>query len=740
MKNKTKLEVAGAIFLALCANISSWAVDFPSASGDISSATDWGGTLPSTTTPVRFNTNNGVYTAANDVQFGAMTVTAANVTFNMGVGEGEDPRSIKINRLEAFKKNQVLTLNGGLWDVQNGFFITAAKDKSKNGGNQLLAVTGGAVVTNVGTFRIAYKDSGNTVQLTDGSKMYVANGYWDYGRGVSNALEVLSGSEIVFSGYLRDSSFDSSTPTVPTYSWPRITVSGAGSKLRITSTAAAGATAGFTLGYNYGGGVFTVSDGAEASTVGGVGMGFSAYAPESSAVIRSGGSFQIAKNLVIGAASSTFGHVLAVSNATSAATISGELHLGSKASTHSNAIVIDDGGRVSVSGNVFVSSGEDSCSNRVVIAGGGELALSSEWKISNGARSHDNVVVVTGGGKITGNKAMRIADSTTARGNRVEITDGGELHASTIYLGGYSGAGTTGGGCTSLLVSNATVKCTRVVFGQSPTCVSNRLTVTGRNTDFSMSYDSQCYLFGVGSHHELELSDGASWSHDVTINLDSNACSNRLTITRGAKLSITGSSDFISGIGASSGANRVEVLDGASLEVGGSINVTHRENVLVVSNATVSAGVRLYVGNAVNSSVVDSICGNRFEIYGTNSVVSTDGAFNIYRDSTLLVSLPEEGYVGNAAPVRANSASIAASATLAIEGIAEMRRCTKRTSSRIALIHTATGVTVPSDTIDAVNASFVAAGAPDCRLYVSADGKDLMLKVPLCKGFNFTIR
>ena len=73
-----KLAIAGVIFLFLCANSSSWAVDFPSASGDISSATDWGGTLPSTTTPVRFKTNNGVYTAANDVQFGAMTVTAAN--------------------------------------------------------------------------------------------------------------------------------------------------------------------------------------------------------------------------------------------------------------------------------------------------------------------------------------------------------------------------------------------------------------------------------------------------------------------------------------------------------------------------------------------------------------------------------------------------------------------------------------------------------------------------------------
>jgi len=731
-----KPAVAGAAFLALCANISSWAVDFPSASGDISSASDWGGTLPSTTDPVRFKTDNGVYTATNDVQFAAMTVTAANVTFNMGVAAGEDPRLLKFKSFMAPSKDQSILLNGGIWDFQGGNFSCCDRNTNRKSSNQLITLDGGAIVTNIGSFRMSYRDNYNALRLVNGSKMYFSKCDWDYGEGKSNAVEVLSGSELVASSYIRDSYYKSSDGT---YTCTRFLVSGTGSKIRLTGTVSTSGWLDFSLGSVYAGGSLTVADNALVESALDFVMGKGTAGHETRATVRSGGTMTLAGNAVVGSAESTFGHVLAVSNATSAISLEGDFKIGSGKNAHGNSVIISDQGAVSCV-KMYVGGGSGSCSNTLAVTDNGTLALSSEWYVGKEAGSHDNTVTVSGGGRITG-LAVRMADSTTAYNNRLILTDGGKLTASgLVHLGGYSSAGTAGGHNNSLYVSNATLKCTRLNFGMAPSAVSNTVFIAGSETSFTSTYTGILYLFGVGGWHEMTLADGAVWSHHTSIYTDDNAFSNRLVVTRGAKFSIGGTGNFISGIGELSCANRVEVSDGASLRAGNNIYVTHRDNVVAVSNATISAGGRLYVGNQVEGDLADYICGNRFEICGTNPVVSVGTTFGIYRDSTLLFNLPEEGYAGNAAPVQASNASISASATLAIEGIAEMRRCSKRTSSRIALIHTAAGVTVPSATIDAVNASFAAAGAPDCRIYVSDDGKDLMLKVPLCKGCVFCIR
>ena len=730
-----KLAVAGAVFLALCSNISSWAVDFPSASGDISSASAWGGTLPSTTDPVRFKTKNGVYTAANDVQFGAMTVTAANVTFNMGVAAGEDPRLLKFKSFMAPSKDQSILLNGGIWDFQNGYFSCCDRDKNRQSSRQLVVLDGGAIVTNVGTIRISYRDANNTLRLVNGSKMYFSKCDWDYGAGKSNAVEVLSGSELVASSYIRDSYYTSGDGT---YTCTRFLASGTGSKIRLTGTVSTSGWQDFSLGSVYAGGSLTVADNASVDSALDFVMGKGTAGHETLATVRSGGTMTLAGNAVIGSAESTFGHVMAVSNATSSVSIEGDLKIGSGKNTHGNSVTISDNGAISCF-KMSVGGGSGSCSNTLAVTDSGTLTLSSEWYIGKEAGSHDNTVTVSDGGRITG-LAVRMADSTTAYNNRLILMNGASLTSRIVHLGGYSSGGTAGGHNNSLYVSNATLNCTRLNFGMAPSAVSNTVFIAGSETSFTSTYTGNLYLFGVGGWHEMTLADGAVWNHHTSIYTDDNAFSNRLAVTRGAKISIGGTGNFISGIGASSAANRIEVSDGASLRAGNNIYVTHRDNVVAVSNATIFAGGRLYVGNQVEGDSAEAICGNRFEICGTNPVVSVGTAFGIYRDSTLLFSLPEEGYAGNAAPVQANSASISELATLTIEGIAEMRRCSKRTSSRIALIHATTGVTVPSATIDAVNASFAAAGVPDCRIYVSADGNDLMHRVPLNKGCAFCIR
>ena len=441
-----KLAVAGVVFLFLCANSSSWAVDFPSASGDISSASDWGGTLPSTTDPVRFKTNNGVYTAANDVQFGAMTVTAANVTFNMGVGAGEDPRLLKFKSFMAPSHDQSVTLNGGIWNFQGGNFSCCNRDTNRSSSRQLVLLDGGAVVTNIGSFRISYRDNYVTLRLANGSKMYFNKCDWDYGAGKSNAVEVLSGSELVAASYIRDSYYTSGDGT---YTRNRYLVSGTGSKIRLLGTVSTSGWADFSLGSIYAGGSLTVADGAAVEVASSrsfvMGKGEKGY--KSSATVLSGGTMDLAGGAYIGQADSTFGHTLAISNANST---------------------------VSVTGDFRVGHGASSCSNSVIVTHGGKLALSTEWYMGKGAGSHDNTVTVSSGGTITSG-AVRIADSTTAYNNRLVLTDGGTLNASgLVHLGGYSSAGTAGGHNNSLYVSNATLRCTRLNFGMAPSAVSNK--------------------------------------------------------------------------------------------------------------------------------------------------------------------------------------------------------------------------------------------------------------------------
>jgi hypothetical protein len=69
-----------------------------------------------------------------------------------------------------------------------------------------------------------------------------------------------------------------------------------------------------------------------------------------------------------------------------------------------------------------------------------------------------------------------------------------------------------------------------------------------------------------------------------------------------------------------------------------------------------------------------------------------------------------------------------------------MRQCSERDKSRIPLVCSDSGVTVPAGIVESVNASFVSAGAADCCIYVSDDGKNLMLKVPFRKGSVFIVR
>ena len=729
------MALAAAAGVVLCVG----AVDFPSATGDIASAADWGGALPTTTDPVRFAANNGAYTASADVQFAAMTVTAVNAQFNMGVDEGEEPRSLKFKSFMAPYYRQTIALNGGVWDFQDGFFSLCDKNTNRQSSRQLVEIDGGAVVTNVGLFRIAYRDNYNTLRLSNGSKMYFSKCDWDYGEGKSNTVEILSGSELVASSYIRDSYYSSGDGT---YTHNRFIVSGEGSKIKLTGTVLTSGWEAFALGATYAGGSLTVADGGRVESALNFVMGKGAKGWDCSATVHSGGTMSVSTNIIVGSAESTFGHVLAVSNSSSVVSLTGNLSVGSGKNSYANKVIAADDGEISApSGRLNLGSGAGSCSNTLYVVDGGKLTVSSECKIGEGAGSHDNTVIVSSGGTFNAGNAIRISDSTTACNNNIHVTDGGSfLVVNKVHLGGYSSNHTKGGHNNSIYVSNGTFKCSLVDFGMSATSVSNKLVISGSETDFGMTYSNGSLgLFEYGGWHEMILSDGASWEHNKQIYVGSNSFSNRLVVTRSASFSVLGAG-LSSGSGAVSHANVMEISDGASASVSGRIELTKKDNVIVMSNATLQVGEGLYVGRTISDVEAGDISGNRFEIYGSNSTVSVSGEFKLYRDSVLRIDLPKTGYADNTAPIQVAKFAIDSTATLDIRGIYRMRQCGERDKSRIPLICSDSGVTVPAGTIESVNALFVSAGAADCCIYVSEDGKNLMLKVPLRKGSVFMVR
>ena len=730
------MALAAAAGVVLCVG----AVDFPSATGDIASAADWGGALPTTTDPVRFAANNGAYTASADVQFAAMTVTAVNAQFNMGVANGKEVRRLKFESFMAPSHDQAVFLNGGVWDFQGGDFSCCNKKTNRQSSRQLIMLDCGAIVTNVNLFRISYRDSYNTLRLSNGSKMYFSKCDWDYGEGKSNTVEILSGSELVAASYIRDSYYSSGDGT---YTHNRFIVSGEGSKIKLTGTVLTSGWEAFALGATYAGGSLTVADGGRVESALNFVMGKGAKGWDSSATVHSGGTMSVSTNIIVGSAESTFGHVLAVSNSSSVVSLTGNLSVGAGKNSHGNKVLVADGGEISVpGGRLHLGSGSGSCSNTLYVVDGGTVAVSSECKIGEGAGSHGNTVIVSRGGTFNAGNAIRIADSTTAYDNNLRITDGGSLIVrNKVHIGGYSSDNRSGGHNNSIYVSNATFSCSVVDFGVSPTCVSNRLHVAGSQTRFSMTYGSgSIQLFGKGGWHEMMLSDGASWEYPTTVYMDSNAFSNRFVITRGASFGISNGGSLFSGSGAASGANRMEVSDGASVNIEGRVELTRRDNVISVSNATFTVGKELYVGRTITGVTDVDISGNRFEIYGTNPVVTVGAEFRLYRDSTLQINLPESGYADNVAPVQASTFVLSDRATLDIKGAVAMRECRERTKTRIPLVSTRSGVSVSDGIIESVNSAFVSAGAADCRIYVSEDGKNLMLKVPFRKGSVFVVR
>ena len=290
---------------------------YPQATGDIADngATGWNGEMPDATGLAYFQQANGRYTAGGDVKFGAVSV-GKNTTFDI-----EASRTVTLSSMYIANNNVSCLMNGGLWD----FSVAAVPSSINTIPNRTLAacnqnaqsgttltLAGGCIATNITLLRIQYNSSGNTLKITDNSRVYAEKAQLFVRKGVdpcNGLLEVSSGGMLtLMGGNFQDTAAVRDVDLVQTDTMNKVLVTGNGSKI------SAGKNNYFVIGHAYGRNSLYVENGGELVVPYCFRLGASANANNNLAVFDSGAKATL--NEVYLGVNGSFGNRLIVSNST----------------------------------------------------------------------------------------------------------------------------------------------------------------------------------------------------------------------------------------------------------------------------------------------------------------------------------------------------------------------------------------------------------------------------------------
>ena len=207
---------------------------YPTAGGDISTAADWGGTLPATDDAVVFS--NGTYTAANDVGFGAVTVYGGG-TFDFT----DDPTRTITLTVERDTKDaafigtgangSTLAFKGGTWYFAHGGIVNFGYSESRNSSaNRTILLSNGVCFTNAYVVRAFASEYYDTFRMTGQSSIFCTGRFvLANGSAKGTVAEILDGSTV--------SAYCLATDSQPSNGGPSFTViAGEGTCVTTTST------------------------------------------------------------------------------------------------------------------------------------------------------------------------------------------------------------------------------------------------------------------------------------------------------------------------------------------------------------------------------------------------------------------------------------------------------------------------------------------------------------------------
>ena len=437
---------------------------FPSAGGNLASATEWGGTLPGTGDKIKID-QAGDYTLSGDVTFNSFYVSIGGCNFTFGnhsmTASASSGRGFGVEPIGGAQT----VFSGGLFDLSGTANIQACNVAPVE--SSTVVFTNNCVVTNVNYFIATRGCKKNAkVSISGGSKVYAKELYVAYDGGTEGVLDIYDGGQV----HVTSRIYSEANGTVNSYAGHTLRVSGEGSRLNYT--AGNNVSWGFrqscntlmcidggTVNFSGTGGINLGGSGSNVGATGNVLFvehGATAIFP----IIRSntdynrifvgdGASLTTAKLLV-----SSRQNEIILSNATL-----------SCSSTDFSLATVDNS-----TGNVFRAIGSDSSlalpeskywfqsghHNMFSLEGGIKLNVQCDALFTN---SQHSVFRVTGaetefgdsdGGLSNrfyiGDKNNQVTDACAS--NVLEVSDGAVFHSNNIYLMGIGNA---------LVVSNGTV-------------------------------------------------------------------------------------------------------------------------------------------------------------------------------------------------------------------------------------------------------------------------------------------
>ncbi|MBP3404884.1 MAG: hypothetical protein J6N18_02195 [Kiritimatiellae bacterium] len=223
------------------AGLTAVAAVFPSPSGDLASASDWGGALPGN--DERITLSNGTFTVSTDVEFGGIErVYNTRNAPNVMVIDQTEQKDVKVlfsgfrPLVNVLSPGHTNWFKGGWFDFKNGEirFDKNYDDDWANANNQCLVLTDGAMVTNVSSMTLYGTASTGTKVFVDGSSLYVGRNTTLSGYGQASASEILvSGGGLFHLGgrlILTDGVASDSRKSTAYFTTNRLVVAGDGSR------------------------------------------------------------------------------------------------------------------------------------------------------------------------------------------------------------------------------------------------------------------------------------------------------------------------------------------------------------------------------------------------------------------------------------------------------------------------------------------------------------------------------
>ena len=326
---------------------------------------------------------------------------------------------------------------------------------------------------------------------------------------------------------------------------------------------------------------------------------------------------------------------------------------------------------VNLSSTYPYMGGNNDHDSQVIIENGGVWTNSNRgFYIGNGA-AYNQRLIIRSGGKLMQSGTIYINFGNGACSNSLEVLDGGELQAPEIYIG--SNSARSDNICGSILVSNATLRCSRILqnTGRSPGQV---VRIMGSNTVFETSFGGGTYpIFGAGGKSLFSLEDGAEWSYDLNElsfgYTKSCSPSNRLQVINGARLH--------AGKGMSIGYGETKT-DGHVLYVGNSaefisgsfFRMYAHDNLVVVSNALLSVGTGMTLGfGAAEEGGFSNLTVN---VQGDVPRVRVAGEITAKEGTRILFDVPDGGYAVTNVPITCASWTDYGKTKLEFTGLEEL--------------------------------------------------------------------